>query len=183
MKIKSILFTLLLGSLILSACTTSVEAEQILSAEIASEVSGALSSATSAPAVEEISEFIPVEMEMREGQEIADGRVLIYNRSGGFAGVSEEWIIYADGTIIAPDGTAHQVETKQVQAIVDKTGGMNVKDSYVAKNNCCDHFNYKITYFVEGELKSVSTVDGAKQPAELTAVLDDLGQLLAETQQ
>ena len=150
--------------------------------ELPTRVSGVLSTVTSTPLPEAVPELLAEQPEKGKGLEATDGRVLVYKRTGGIAGVDEEWIIYADGSVLDPDGGQQQVDPQQVQAIVDMAGNMDSKGSYTPINNCCDLFTYTITVYTAEATKSVTTTDGAKQPVEVTAVFDKIGQLLAASQ-
>lgn len=187
MKLQSILVALLFCTMILTACTASVPAEQEAAIESPTTVSSALSPVISTPepedaaAAEDAAEFVASQPQKDKGQEISDGRVIIYQREGGIAGLSEKWIIYDDGTLIDPDGVQRQVDPQQAQTIIGMANIMSFNESYVPLDNCCDRMTYTITFHVDGETKRVTTTDGAQQPEELTAVFNALGQLLAES--
>ena len=111
--------------------------------------------------------------------------LIIYRRSGGFAGVEEEWRIYADGRIEGPEGS-QQGDPAQVQALLAQmtTSDFNsLADSYVPLDNCCDRFTYAITLQLEDGTKTVQTTDDIPdQPEQLTQILDSLNNLLLPTQ-
>ncbi|MEJ2747869.1 MAG: hypothetical protein P8183_08160, partial [Anaerolineae bacterium] len=94
------------------------------------------------------------------------GAVLVFHRTGGFAGVDQRWVVYADGRIDMPDGTQKQVDASQVQALLDTVQTANffdLNDSYVPLDNCCDRFTYSITVQLDGQVKTVNTIDDAPE--------------------
>lgn len=108
--------------------------------------------------------------------------IIIYSRSGGFAGLQQEWTIYPDGRIDMPDGTQKQVDASQVQTLLDTIQTANffeMSESYIPLDNCCDRFTYSITVQIDGQSKIVTTIDDApKQPEQLTTILDAINSLL-----
>ena len=107
--------------------------------------------------------------------------IIIYGRSGGFAGLQQEWTIHANGQIDLPDGSQKQVDAAQVQALFDTVTTANfqsLNESYMPKNTCCDLFTYTVTVQAGNERQTITMMDEAPNvPAELTAVhqtIDDL---------
>ena len=113
--------------------------------------------------------------------EVAGDVAVIYHRSGGIAGVDEQWIIYTDGGIESPDGR-RQVGPQQVQELLDTikaAGFFDLDDSYLPMNTCCDRFIYDITVQLDGQVKTVNTIDASPtQPDQLTTALDAIEALL-----
>ncbi len=117
----------------------------------------------------------------------ADGEAaIVYRRSGGFAGVSEQWTIYPDGRITASDGRAWQVKPEQVEQLVDDIqtlGFFEMKGRYVPLNTCCDRFTYEITVRTGGRVHTVVTIDAAPDaPVALWQALEKVSNLLVDLQ-
>ena len=112
---------------------------------------------------------------------IGDATIVLH-RSGGFAGVDEQWLMYADGQIEGPEGEQQQVEPEQVQAVLEIITTNNffaLDDSYVPLDSCCDRFSYALTVQLHNNQKTVRTIDDApEQPQQLTQVLNAVNALL-----
>jgi hypothetical protein len=120
--------------------------------------------------------------ESSDSQEIS----VIYHRSGGFAGTDDTWKISADGMVAHLGQTASapgQLTTTQLAdltAAVHAANFMSLAASYVPKDTCCDRYQYEITVTLEGQSKTVRTIDASPTaPAELTQLIDMLNRLVA----
>ena len=63
--------------------------------------------------------------------------LLIFHRSGGFAGLDQEWTIYTDGQIEMPDGGQKMADAAQLQNLLDTIEAadfFNLNDSYIPKD-------------------------------------------------
>lgn len=104
-----------------------------------------------------------------------------FHRAGGFAGLDEQWLIYANGRVKAPDGSEQQVDVEAVQALLETitvNDFFGLEDSYIPEETCCDRITYEITVQMDGNVKTVQTIDGAEQPEQLTQVLSAVNNLL-----
>ncbi len=158
---KQALFPLL-AILLLAAC-----------APVSPQAPDPVASATPAP-----TETAPVETETPAPAvtlQPADLPLLVYHRSGGFAGIIETWEIYADGRAMSENGLL-QFAPSEVSALMDEIkslGFFDLEDSYLPKDPCCDRFFYEITVNADGKSKTVKTVDGTPDlPTNLLAVLN-----------
>jgi hypothetical protein len=92
------------------------------------------------------------------------GAVIVYRQSGGFAGLDEEWTIYADGRVIARDGSEWQSSPEQVSDLlytIKSLGFFKLDAVPVSIVPCCDRFYYELSV-VSGDLaNSAATYDGA----------------------
>jgi len=113
---------------------------------------------------------------------VGESAVIVFKRSGGFAGIDETWTIFSDGTVKGPGGELRNVDPAQVQAVLDMAQTadfINLADSYVTLDTCCDRFFYSVTIRQGGEVKTVSTMDDApNQPDSLLQVMNAIGELL-----
>ncbi len=91
------------------------------------------------------------------GKGMGDGPILVVQRSGGLAGVSEEWSIYADGRVITPTG-ARKVESEQIARLLSSmiSSGLFAlnESSGVVFSKCRDCFTYQITVAQGGKMKT-----------------------------
>jgi hypothetical protein len=90
--------------------------------------------------------------------------VITFARSGGFAGIEEEWQIYGDGRIVNERGQTWQTEDQEVTQLLEDIGAtsfLQLEGSYMPKNSCCDRFTYVLTVIIEGETQQVTTIDAA----------------------
>ena len=136
----------------------------------------------------------PQAMEMEDTDSANNGQseklpadvLLVFHRSGGFAGLVQQWTLYTDGRIEMPGGTQQQVDISQIQSLRDVIQAADffaLAESYVPADACCDRFTYTITVQMDGQTKTVTTVDDApKQPAQLTAVIEAITTLITDNQ-
>ncbi len=114
---------------------------------------------------------------------VPDEAVIIFQRSGGFAGVNETFFIDVNGRIVGNDGQEQQVTSEQIASILqqaDTAGFFELQESYLPRDTCCDRFIYQITMQNDHQSLTVVTIDGAKnQPEALTTTLDTIIGLLS----
>ena len=108
--------------------------------------------------------------------------IIIYGRSGGFAGLQQEWTIHANGQIVLPDGSQKEIDVAQAQVLFDTVKTANfqsLNEAYMPKDICCDLFTYTVTVQTGNETQTITTMDEAPNvPAELTAVLQTINELI-----
>jgi len=114
-----------------------------------------------------------------------DTAFIVYHRSGGFGGFDETWTIAADGAVAHSGrgaGNALQLSSAQTDALIEAVRAadfMSLDKSYVPENTCCDRFLYEITITLDGQTKTVRTLDAAPdQPERLTQLIDALNTAL-----
>lgn len=124
----------------------------------------------------------PVRSASDKSTELSEGVVITYQMSGGFAGITQQWAIYADGRITRSDGREWQItpaEVEQLLADIKAAGFFDLGDSYMSLNTCCDRFTYVITVNSDDQTKTVTTIDAAPNiPEGLSKVQERLGNLL-----
>jgi hypothetical protein len=111
--------------------------------------------------------------------------VITYQREGGVAGITQEWVIYPDGKIIAPGGQEMKVPPHEVIALLAKAAEIessSLKESYVPDDACCDQFIYTIIVKVGDQDTTIRTSDGAEQPDQLTSLLTSIEDLLSQAE-
>ena len=120
-----------------------------------------------------------------------DGRPIIpvpedvaiaYRRSGGYAGVSDEWVVFIDGQVKSADGQERQVSAQTVSELVqaaDAAGFFAMQPSYVPKDTCCDRFSYQLIVRKGDQVHAVETIDAAPgMPPELELLLREVDDAL-----
>jgi hypothetical protein len=110
------------------------------------------------------------------------GAVIIYARSGGFAGISEAWTFYPDGRVISVDGSEYNVEVVQITELVTEIttmGFFEMRDSGKLFSDCRDCISHQLT-ISNGELiHSVSAVDGASStPDQFWKIVEKINGIL-----
>jgi hypothetical protein len=92
----------------------------------------------------------------------ASNTAVIFKRSGGFAGLNEEWIIFVDGRIQASNGDTSQISPETVSQLLNSletAGFFNLNDSYLPEDSCCDRFFYEITAVNNTTFHTVITIE------------------------
>ena len=107
---------------------------------------------------------------------------LTYQREGGIAGINQEWIIFSDGRVIAPDGQEMQVSQQEAADLLSRSAEIepsSLSKSYVAGDECCDQFFYTIIIKVAGQETTVHTSDGANHPEAITLLIEEIESLVS----
>lgn len=132
----------------------------------------------------------PTESSAPASGEGSEGVVLVYERSGGIAGIVQVFTVYADGRVILTSnretaGKPAQVDPETVKALVlamERAGFFDLQESYLTEDVCCDRVVHRIVVYRDGQAKSVTTIDGYEgMPEALRQVLDALNRFLQET--
>lgn len=116
----------------------------------------------------------------------SDGAMIVFERSGGLAGIHEVWRLYEDGRVVKIERRTNVKEEAQLprDAVRDavermvEAGFLDLADEYMPTNRCCDRFTYRLTIVYEGSVKTVTTMDGAEQPPALAEALSIVHDLL-----
>ncbi len=113
------------------------------------------------------------------------GVILQYQRVGGIGGFDETWTIEASGRVTHAGrgpGTDRQLTPDQLAQLIGairaaQAAGLNA--SYVPVNTCCDRFMHTLTLALDGDTRTVTTLDAAPdEPPALTNLLATLSGLL-----
>ena len=101
--------------------------------------------------------------------------VIEYQRSGGYAGVDENFSIFLHGQIVLngnPNGQAEVQEIDELLQQIETLGFYDLAPKYVPKDTCCDRFFYQLKVTNGIKDNTVSAVDGAPSaPAQLWEML------------
>jgi len=109
---------------------------------------------------------------------------IVYERSGGFAGISERWTIYPDGRVITGEGVEYAAEPEKVEALlseIEQSGFFGWQQASGLPGLCRDCFVHSITLAAEGRPKTISAADGSNDaPAKFWELVDSIRQFLSE---
>ncbi|WP_420643769.1 hypothetical protein [Candidatus Leptofilum sp.] len=92
----------------------------------------------------------------------APNTAVVFKRSGGIAGVEEEWTIFTDGRIQTNTTIQPRLSTENVSqllASLDSTGFFSLSEAYLPEDSCCDRFLYEITAVKETTFYTVTTLE------------------------
>jgi hypothetical protein len=108
---------------------------------------------------------------------------ITYQRSGGFVGANDTWAIDSQGKVTHQgSGASAQLPADQLTelvAAIRAANFMDLKDSYLPKDTCCDRYEYTITVTVGGQSKTVRTIDASSAaPRELTQLVETLNRYM-----
>jgi hypothetical protein len=114
---------------------------------------------------------------------IATDIVIVYQRAGGFSGITQEWTIHPDGRVQQDPGENQLAVSPNrvidLLAMTADAGFSDLQDSYIPEGNCCDQYTYTITVKIGDQEKSIQTSDGSDHPEQLTAVLVAIEDLIS----
>jgi hypothetical protein len=121
--------------------------------------------AAPAPAVEPaapLAEEAPAEQRAVELQ-IEGTPLIILRRTGGFAGLEDEWWLFGDGRIVnRSDNQIQQVDGAEVVALHQDMlngGFFNLAPEYMPADSGADRFTYEITLIDGDNRHTVATMD------------------------
>ncbi len=108
---------------------------------------------------------------------------LVLRRSGGIAGVSEQWTIYTDGSVEAGDGRRWQATPEEVASLVAEIEGLGffeLDSRYVPFDTCCDRFTYELAVRSGERSHAVTALEATPDvPEALWEALDAVQRFLA----
>lgn len=116
----------------------------------------------------------------------ANTPVIVLERSGGIAGGTEKWTVYADGRVVSDKNLETRINTADLTKLLSKIqdlGFFDMPDQTKVMSKCNDCFIYTLTINHNGKSKSATIVEGdSNTPALLTQVLGEVNQLISGTQ-
>ncbi len=109
----------------------------------------------------------------------ADLRELALERSGGIAGITEQWILIEDGSLVLPPTDVVELldraATVELFDHIDDAGFFDLEPAYLPDDPCCDRFAYRLTVVADGRRHTVQTMDGTETaPEELVELLGEI---------
>ncbi|HSH02212.1 MAG TPA: protealysin inhibitor emfourin [Anaerolineae bacterium] len=114
-------------------------------------------------------------------------RVLTVKREGGFAGITEEWIVYEDGGFADGDNTIYKSDPEAAAKLfdlLDQNNFTDLKKEYTDPNHCCDFFTYTYTLTDANGQHTVTFTEGLPNlPDALYDITDEIQVALFENPQ
>ncbi len=92
----------------------------------------------------------------------APNTAVIFNRSGGIAGLDETWTVFLDGTVETNSTTQPQLSAEDVEQLLnslESTGFFELEDRYMPEDTCCDHIFYQVTAVSGSQRHTVATLE------------------------
>ena len=108
---------------------------------------------------------------------------ITYQRNGGLVGAHDTWMIDAQGTVSSPGSgaTAHLTSAQKAELIaaIRLANFTALQDSYLPQDTCCDRYEYTVTITINGQSKTVHTIDASPTaPPALTQLINTLTRLV-----
>ncbi len=94
--------------------------------------------------------------------------VIVFSQEGGFAGIQNIWLIYADGRVEAPEGREFQLAPATVESLLTEIEEIGFFDLNQPKQAdiCCDRFTYTLLVRHGGQENEISFTEGDPNLAE-----------------
>ncbi|WP_420631379.1 hypothetical protein [Candidatus Leptofilum sp.] len=99
----------------------------------------------------------------------APNTAVVFKRSGGIAGVEEEWIIFVDGRIETNTAIQPQLSAEDVSQLLDSldsSGFFSLNPTYLPEDACCDRFLYEMTAVQQTTFRTVTTLEATPDMPE-----------------
>lgn len=99
----------------------------------------------------------------------APNTAVIFKRSGGIAGLNEEWIIFTDGRVETDSATQPELSAEEVEQLLNSLAGagfFELADSYLPDDTCCDRFFYEVTAVQDSNFHTVTTLEATPDMPE-----------------
>lgn len=118
-------------------------------------------------------------------ESLAIEAVIIYEREGGFAGISQEWVIHLDGSIDGPGEQQLTVPPEEVEDLVETTLDAEIESlasEMATPDACCDQFTYTLTFIAGNEEWTLVMTDTSEPPDEVSELFTLTEELIADAQ-
>jgi hypothetical protein len=116
---------------------------------------------------------------------VPENAVVVFQKTGGFAGVNEQTVVYSDGFIENDKGESFQSSPDVIRTLVstaEDIGFFDLEGNYVPEDHCCDYFNYSLTIRDCEQANTVVTADEVPgAPSELMQIINTIQALIANT--
>lgn len=110
---------------------------------------------------------------------------ITWSRSGGFAGIDETMTIGSDGSTAISSNflgdsefTLTDAEWKELVALIEDSGFMELEATYGAKAGVADFFSYSLTVEMDSTSKQVQWVDEWASKGDLPEGLEEIGEMI-----
>ncbi len=112
--------------------------------------------------------------------------LVIYERTGGFAGLRDQLTIYSNGHCelrrknVEREFTLRPSQLAHLKELMEEASFPGLKDEYLPTNTGADFFEYVVSYQAgEGKMHTVRAINGAV-PDALQPILNELNQLISD---
>lgn len=99
----------------------------------------------------------------------APNTAVVFKRSGGLAGLNEQWTIFANGRIETNTSITPQLSTEAVNQLLsslESAGFFELDATYLPEDTCCDRYLYEITAVQNSTFHSVTTLENTPDMPE-----------------
>jgi len=118
------------------------------------------------------------------GTPAQDEVVITYQTSGGIAGMTTTWTIYASGKIVSDSGKTYNVTPEQVTALHDQlvAAGFSAQAKDMPRvKPCPDCTQTDLTLMVDGQPVTLSVInEAADTPASAANLVQQVGAFIAQ---
>ncbi len=100
---------------------------------------------------------------------VSPNTAVVFKRSGGLAGLNEQWTIFTNGRVETNTATQPQLSAEDVSQLLSSlatTGFFELDNTYLPEDTCCDRFLYEITAVQETTFHSVTTLENTPDMPE-----------------
>jgi Na+-transporting methylmalonyl-CoA/oxaloacetate decarboxylase gamma subunit len=134
------------------------------------------------PAPSECESLPELTTEGEDGVTVPENAVAVFQKTGGFAGISETTVIYEDGHIENDKNEELQVPPQVVDGVIETAadaGFFDLNRNYVPEDHCCDFFTYSVTIRDCERVHTVITADEVPgAPAELNNLISTIESII-----
>lgn len=99
----------------------------------------------------------------------APNTAVIFKRTGGIAGLNEQWTIFTDGTVETNSASQPELSAEDVEQLLNSlqsSGFFELEGSYLPEDTCCDRFSYEITAVQGTTYHKVNTLEATPDMPE-----------------
>ena len=124
-------------------------------------------------------------LEVSKGTHSPDQAVVVFQRSGGLVGGSEQWNIFANGDIVNSKGEQVNIGATQVSAILAALNAVGFYDIKTSSNigslgNCKDCYSYQLTVTSNGKTNTITFNDGDKSlPDTFWKIINQINSMIS----
>ncbi len=99
----------------------------------------------------------------------APNTAVVFKRSGGLAGLNEQWTVFTNGRIETNTTIEPQLSDEQVSQLLsslESAGFFELDTTYLPEDTCCDRYLYEITAVQDTTFHSVTTLENTPDMPE-----------------
>jgi len=107
------------------------------------------------------------------------GAAIIFERSGGFAGISNQFLIFSDGRVVNEKGSVQALESSLVHSLKQRIEALPFPSPLRQKTLCSDCFQYRIIISSHAGTKSFVVSEPFLEKSDgITKMAEELRNLL-----